>query len=63
MFGRKSHGDAQAQIDAIGRSQAMIEFNMDGSIITANKNFWTHLDTARSRSGQAPLHVRAGRSA
>ncbi|QDF41230.1 PAS domain-containing methyl-accepting chemotaxis protein [Bradyrhizobium symbiodeficiens] len=39
MFGRKSHGDAQAQIDAIGRSQAMIEFNMDGSIITANKNF------------------------
>jgi methyl-accepting chemotaxis protein len=39
MFGRKSHGDAQAQIDAIGRSQALIEFNMDGSIITANKNF------------------------
>ena len=39
MFGRKSHGDAQAQIDAIGRSQAMIEFNMDGSIVTANKNF------------------------
>ncbi len=30
------------QIDAINRSQAVIEFNMDGTIITANKNF---LDT------------------
>ena len=39
MFGRKSHGDAQARLDAIGRSQAMIEFNLDGTIITANKNF------------------------
>ena len=39
MFGRKSHGDAQAQIDAVGRSQAMIEFTMDGTIVTANKNF------------------------
>ncbi|MCG2630600.1 PAS domain-containing methyl-accepting chemotaxis protein [Bradyrhizobium sp. WYCCWR 13023] len=39
MFGRKSHSDAQARLDAIGRSQAMIEFNLDGTIITANKNF------------------------
>ncbi len=39
MFGRRSHPDAQARIDAIGRSQAMIEFNLDGTIITANKNF------------------------
>ncbi|UWU92344.1 PAS domain-containing methyl-accepting chemotaxis protein [Bradyrhizobium sp. CB1015] len=39
MFGRKSHNDAQARLDAIGRSQAMIEFNLDGTIITANKNF------------------------
>ncbi|MGY4302975.1 methyl-accepting chemotaxis protein [Bradyrhizobium sp. USDA 4369] len=43
MFGRRTmKGDAQALIDAISRSQAMIEFNMDGSIITANQNF---LDT------------------
>ena len=43
MFGRRTtKGDAQAMIDAISRSQAMIEFNMDGSIITANQNF---LDT------------------
>ncbi|WP_298883297.1 PAS domain-containing methyl-accepting chemotaxis protein [uncultured Bradyrhizobium sp.] len=39
MFGRKSQGDAQARLDAIGRSQAMIEFNLDGTIVTANKNF------------------------
>ncbi|MBR0834761.1 PAS domain-containing methyl-accepting chemotaxis protein [Bradyrhizobium manausense] len=39
MFGRKSHGDAQARLDAIGRSQAMIEFNLDGTIVTANKSF------------------------
>jgi methyl-accepting chemotaxis protein len=39
MFGRKSQVGAQARIDAIGRSQAMIEFNLDGTIITANKNF------------------------
>jgi methyl-accepting chemotaxis protein len=39
MFGRKSRGDAEAQLAAIGRSQAMIEFKLDGTIITANKNF------------------------
>ncbi|MGJ4884641.1 MULTISPECIES: PAS domain-containing methyl-accepting chemotaxis protein [unclassified Bradyrhizobium] len=43
MFGRRhAKGDAQAMLDAISRSQAVIEFNMDGTIITANKNF---LDT------------------
>ncbi|MBR1330817.1 methyl-accepting chemotaxis protein [Bradyrhizobium ottawaense] len=39
MFGRKSQIDAQARLDAIVRSQAMIEFNLDGTILTANKNF------------------------
>jgi methyl-accepting chemotaxis protein len=39
MFGRKSPSDAQSRLDAIGRSQAMIEFSLDGTIITANKNF------------------------
>ncbi|UTA47694.1 PAS domain-containing protein [Simiduia sp. 21SJ11W-1] len=28
-----------AQVEAISRSQAVIEFNMDGTIITANENF------------------------
>lgn len=31
--------DAQGQIEAIGRSQAVIEFRLDGTIITANANF------------------------
>ena len=42
MFNRSINGDARAQLEAISRSQAVIEFNMDGTIITANKNF---LDT------------------
>ena len=39
MFGRKGSGDSQAVLEAIGRSQAVIEFKPDGTIITANKNF------------------------
>lgn len=31
--------DARGQLDAIGKSQAVIEFNLDGTIITANQNF------------------------
>ena len=31
--------DLFGKVDAIGKSQAVIEFNMDGTIITANKNF------------------------
>ena len=31
--------DALAQVDATSKSQAVIEFNMDGTIITANRNF------------------------
>ncbi|MCH7686381.1 MAG: PAS domain-containing protein, partial [Planctomycetes bacterium] len=31
--------DFQGQIDAIGKAQAVIEFNMDGTIISANDNF------------------------
>jgi methyl-accepting chemotaxis protein len=31
--------DALAQVDAISKSQAVIEFNMDGTIVTANRNF------------------------
>lgn len=42
MFGRhhKKHiENALGQAAAIGRSQAVIEFNLDGTIITANDNF------------------------
>ncbi|WP_284676580.1 methyl-accepting chemotaxis protein [Vibrio sinus] len=33
------NADYQGQIEAVGKSQAVIEFNMDGTIITANDNF------------------------
>jgi methyl-accepting chemotaxis protein len=33
------NADLAGQIAAIGKSQAVIEFNMDGSIVTANENF------------------------
>ena len=42
MFGRTKHADshnAEAMAAAILRSQAVIEFRMDGTIITANENF------------------------
>ncbi|MDE5460648.1 PAS domain-containing methyl-accepting chemotaxis protein [Bradyrhizobium sp. CSS354] len=39
MFGRKSRNDADAKLAAIGRSQAMIEFAIDGTILSANQNF------------------------
>jgi methyl-accepting chemotaxis protein len=36
----KNHAaDMAGQVAAIGRSQAVIEFNLDGTIITANQNF------------------------
>ena len=36
---RQRSADLSGQIDAIGKSQAVIEFNLDGTIITANHNF------------------------
>ncbi len=33
------NSDFEGQIDAVGKSQAMISFNMDGTIIDANENF------------------------
>ena len=37
--GNTNARDARAQVDAIHRSLAVIEFNTDGTIITANQNF------------------------
>ena len=37
-----SSRDQSSMLDALNKSQAVIEFNMDGTIITANQNF---LDT------------------
>ncbi len=39
MFRRKGNPDAQAQLDALGRSQAVIEFALDGTVLSANQNF------------------------
>jgi len=41
--------DYSGQLDAISKSQAVIEFNMDGTIIKANKNF---LDTLGYSEGE-----------
>ena len=38
-----SNANYAGQIDAISKAQAVIEFNMDGTIITANDNFLTTL--------------------
>jgi methyl-accepting chemotaxis protein len=42
LFGRfagGSHSDNRGKVDAIMRSQAVIEFTLDGTILTANANF------------------------
>ena len=39
VLGSSKARDALGQADAISRSQAVIEFNMDGTIVTANENF------------------------
>jgi methyl-accepting chemotaxis protein len=33
------YADLNGKVDAIGRSQAVIEFDLDGTVITANENF------------------------
>jgi len=48
MFSRKINEDAKAQLAAISRSQAVIEFRLDGTIITANQNFLNAMGYALS---------------
>ena len=36
---KRKNADMAGQTEAIGKSQAVIEFNMDGTILTANQNF------------------------
>ena len=35
----KPSQELSAKLDALSKSQAVIEFNLDGTIITANQNF------------------------
>jgi methyl-accepting chemotaxis protein len=39
MFGFSKNREAKARLAALDKSQAIIEFKLDGTIITANKNF------------------------
>ena len=51
--------DLAGQIAAISKSQAVIEFNMDGTIIGANQNFLKTVGYSLGRNpGQASQHVR-----
>ena len=51
--------DLDGQIAAIGKSQAVIEFNLDGTIVGANQNFLEDARLlARRNPGQASPHVR-----
>jgi methyl-accepting chemotaxis protein len=38
-FFQRNSNDDRAKVDAIMRSQAVIEFNLDGTILDANENF------------------------
>ncbi len=50
--------DISGQISAIGKSQAVIEFSMDGTILTANANFSHDARLfPRGNSGQTSQHV------
>ena len=35
----KSSQELKSKLNALGKSQAVIEFNLDGTIVTANPNF------------------------
>jgi len=39
LFARKDEAFAAAKFEAINRSQGMIEFGLDGTILQANENF------------------------
>ena len=53
--------DSRGQIAAIGRSQAVIEFDMNGTVREVNENFARVLGLLPRRSDrQASQHVRRG---
>lgn len=48
MLGLGKKADARNLLDALSRSQAIIEFDLDGNILTANENFCNALGYQRS---------------
>lgn len=50
-----SETDSSGMIDAINRSQAVIEFELNGTILNANKNFLEVMGyTFRGDQGESP---------
>lgn len=43
LFNMATNHEFAAKFDAISKAQAVIEFNLDGTIITANENFLSTL--------------------
>ena len=59
---KTTNADYAGQIAAISKSQAVIEFNMDGTIVQANDNFLRALGyIARRDQRQASRHLRRGK--
>ena len=40
----RDYSELKGKVDAIGKSQGVIEFNLDGTVITANENFLSLID-------------------
>ena len=54
--------DFAGQLSAVSKAQAVIEFKLDGTILTANDNFLKTLGyTLEEIQGQASQHVRRAR--
>jgi hypothetical protein len=54
--------DFEVQVNAIAKSQAIIEFQMDGTVITPIISSSPHLATLAGDRGPASPHVRRARS-
>ncbi|TWB24608.1 methyl-accepting chemotaxis sensory transducer with Pas/Pac sensor [Nitrospirillum amazonense] len=59
---KREHADLQGQVTAINKSQAVIEFSLDGTILRANDNFLTTMGytAAELEGGHHSLFVEAG---
>lgn len=64
---KRRNADFEGQLSAIGKSQAVIEFELDGTIITANENFLAttgySLDEIQGRHHRMFVDPEYGRSA
>ncbi len=56
---KEAVANAEGQLAAIRKAQAVIEFDLNGKILDANDNFLNALGYRIERSGAAALDVRA----